>query len=125
MFLDDYFKLKKEIFEYFGYKEDWKIIPLDDHREYEWGLLQKENGSGKVLFAEKNLLKEIEDVNEYYGYEIYTQRFLPKYVYKTDDYTMICSDTQTDGNKVLAIFDNKKEINIPASWNFDNFGCKI
>lgn len=45
-----------------------------------------------------------------YSNEIYTQRFLPKWVYRGKDYTMICVDTHTDGNKFLQIFDNSKEI---------------
>lgn len=28
--LNEYFKLQKEIYDYFGYKEDWVVIPIDD-----------------------------------------------------------------------------------------------
>lgn len=27
--LDEYFKLQKEIYDYFGYKEDWVVIPIE------------------------------------------------------------------------------------------------
>jgi hypothetical protein len=47
-----------------------------------------------------------------YAAEIYTQRFLPKWVYRGAEYTMVCVDTRTDGNKFLMVFDNKKEIKI-------------
>jgi hypothetical protein len=32
--LTQYFALQKQIYEYFGYTEDWKTIPLDDSTEY-------------------------------------------------------------------------------------------
>ena len=47
---------------------------------------------------------------DYYQNEIYTQRFLPKWVYRGKEYTMICVDTRTDGNTFLQVFDNSKEI---------------
>lgn len=107
--LDSYLSLQQEIFNYFGYKQDWKVIPIDDAREYYWELCQNEDGGGEVFFSE-----EREDVvkksGNYYGNEIYTQRFLPKWVYRGKDYTMICVDTHTDGNKFLQIFDNNKEV---------------
>lgn len=108
--LNDYFALQKKIYDYFGYVEDWKVIPLEDSTQYYWQLDQSEDGSGCVRFAEE--LEQLQDIDDrqYYENQIYTQRFLPKWVYVTDDYTMICVDTQTDGNKFLAVFDNKKEI---------------
>jgi hypothetical protein len=107
--LDEYFKLQKEIYEYFGYKEDWVVIPIDDGRNYYWHL-EGEGSGDSVLFAEdKNNLFDGTD-KDGYSNEIYTQRFLPKWVYRGKEYTMVCVDTHTDGNKFLQIFDNKKEI---------------
>lgn len=99
---DDYLDLQKQIFDYFGYVEDWKAIPLDDCRTYYWQLAGE--GPGSVLFG------ETVDSIDTYEHIIYTQRFLPKWVYRGKDYTMICVDTQTDGNKFLSIFDNSKEV---------------
>lgn len=31
--LDDYFALQQQIFDHFGYREGWRVIPLDDARE--------------------------------------------------------------------------------------------
>ena len=31
--LDDYFKLQKEIYDHFGYTEDWVVIPIEDSTE--------------------------------------------------------------------------------------------
>lgn len=105
--VDDYFSIQEKIFEYFGYKEDWKVIPINDARDYYWHL--EGEGPGTVHFADtEEELREQE--GNYYNDEIYTQRFLPKWVYRGQDYTMIAVDTQTDGNKFLSIFDNTKEI---------------
>lgn len=107
--LDDYFILKEQLFEYFGYVEDWVVIPIDDARKYVWRLNGTEE-RGEIQFADTvNDLNDIE-AGEYYINEIYTQRFLPKYVYRGKDYTMICVDTHTDGNRFLQIFSNENEI---------------
>jgi len=114
--LDGYFELQKQIYDYFGYKEDWVVIPLEDCREYYWTLDGEKQGN-KVWFCDnKNvIIKLIKNEFDYgdeniYSYEIYTQHFLPKWVYRGKDFTMICVDTQTDGNKFLSIYSNEKEI---------------
>jgi hypothetical protein len=104
--LDDYMNLQKQVFDYFGYAEDWVVIPIDSSREMYWCL--DGEGPGNVHFAKTE--KELEEqTGDYYVNAIYTQRFLPKWVYRGPDYTMICVDTQTDGNKFLSIFENAKE----------------
>ena len=107
MLLFDEYKTKQdELFDYFGYVEDWRIIPLNDARVYSWFLDQEDNGSGKVIYW-----SEEEDFSggNYYENEIYTQRHLPKWVYRGKDFTMICVDTHADGNQFLQIFDNSLE----------------
>lgn len=106
--LKEYFELEKKIHEYFGYKEDWVTIPLADYTDQYWHLTGEGRGD-EVMYAENREDLNDEDGN-YYGGPIYTQRFLNKWVYRTDDYTMVCYDAQTDGNKYLAIFDNSKEV---------------
>lgn len=100
--LNKYLELQKEIYDYFEFKEDWVILPIDDRREYLWYLNDSE-----VVYAES---KEEFDNENYYCDEIYTQRFYKKWVYRAKEYTMIMVDTHTDGNKFLAIYDNTKEI---------------
>lgn len=102
--LDQYFAFQKKIYEHFGYVEDWVVIPLMDSTKYFW----REDGES-VIFAETE--DKLDDYlrGDYYAEPIYTQRFLSKWVYRTDDFTMICCDTQTDGNKFLRVFDNAKE----------------
>ena len=106
--LDDYFSLQQEIFDYFGYVEDWRVIPIEDATEMFWRLDEESHG-GTVRYAETTESLEDEENGEYYENEIYTQRHLPKWVYRGEDYTMICVDTHTDGNQFLQIFDNSKE----------------
>jgi hypothetical protein len=106
--LSKYFELQKEIFDYFGYKEDWVVIPLDDRRDVWWKLGKSMWGDGIGYAKTKKEL--VEKSGNYYEDEIYTQCFLPKYVYRGKKYTMVCVDTHTDGNKFLAIYDNKKKV---------------
>ena len=108
--LDQFFNLEEEIHKFFKYKEDWKKIPIVDQRKYYWHLAQVEDGSGEVTFHEQPFTKEILGTGHYYQNTIYTQRFLPKWVYRTKHYTMICEDTHTDGNQWLGIYDNAKEV---------------
>lgn len=99
--LDEYFELQKEIYKYFGYVEDWVVIPMDDSRQYYWYL----SDDNQVHFADTEKELKNQDGN-YYINEVYRQRFLPKWIYEADEYTMICVDTHTDGNKFLQIFSN-------------------
>ena len=114
--LDDYFNLQKQVHDYFGYVEDWVVIPIDDCREMYW-CVDGEGSGSSVHFAKTE--EELEEqTGEYYQNYIYTQRFLPKWVYRGPEYTMICVDTQTDGNKFLSVFDNAKE---RAGLSMDEF----
>ena len=115
--IDTYFELEEEVHKAFGYKEDWRAIPLDDKRDFLWCLDAYYDANGMVRSGEVCYAETLEDLNdrengECYSNEIYTQRFLPKYVYRTDEYTMISVDTHTDGNKFLQIFDNLKEVKL-------------
>jgi len=109
--LDSFFKLRKEIHDYFGYTEDWVTIPLMDGTGYYWNLRKRPDSDlyKDVRYHEEPLTKETLEGGATYSAVIYTQRFLSKWVYRTEDYTMICVDTQTDGNKYLMVFDNSKE----------------
>ncbi len=104
--LDDYISSREKIFSYFGYVEDWRVLPINDTREFFWRL--DGEGPGNVRFAETEEQLDDED-GDYYENEIYTQRHLPKWVYRGEEFTMICVDTHTDGNQFLQIFANSKE----------------
>lgn len=107
--LNEYNQKRKELFDYFGYVEDWVAIPVDDATMYYWQLTGEGYGD-TVRYAE--LLEDLhnEAKGNYYVNEIYTQRFLPKWVYRGAQYTMVVVDTHVDGNKFLQIFDNEKEV---------------
>ena len=105
--LDKYLDMQREIYTHFGYVEDWRVIPIDDAREYYWRLYGE--GPGTVRYA-KTPEKLDDPALDYYTNEIYTQRFLPKWVYRSEDYTMVCVDTRVELNVFLQIFDNAKEV---------------
>lgn len=105
--LNEYFALQKKIFDYFGYVQDWRVLPIDDATEYFWILNQETDGGGFVRFSETE--KKLFSDADYYENEIYTQRHLTKWVYRGEEFTMIVIDTHTDGNKLLQIFSNSKE----------------
>jgi hypothetical protein len=107
--LDQHVELRKQLHDYFGYVEDWTVIPISDSRDYFWHLTGEKHGDVvKYALAKENIF----DGTDEDGFEsdIYTQRFLPKWVYRGPEYTMVCVDTHTDGNKFLMIFDNTKEV---------------
>lgn len=106
--LNDFFNAQRQVFDYFGYKEDWVAIPLSDETDKAWFVDGEAHGD-KVFYHEKFSMDDATGGNFYSG-SIYTQRFLPKWVYRGKDYTMVCVDTHTDGNKFLMVFDNAKEI---------------
>jgi len=102
--LKEYFTLQNKIYKYFGYVEDWVKIPLNDLTEYLWIINEHE---GFIRYAETE--EKLYSDGDYYEDEIYTQRFLPKWVYYGKEFTMVCADTHTDGNKFLHVFDNSKK----------------
>lgn len=108
--LKDYFALEKQIHDYFGYKEDWVSIPLSDQTDAHWKLNLDAHGGGDVTYNVGGMTEEGIEDGDYFSVSIYTQRFLSKWVYRGDEFTMVCADTHTDGNKFLMIFNNKLEI---------------
>lgn len=73
-------------------------------------MIENEDGSGNYSHSpEPYTVESVNDGSKTYGGLIYTQRFLSKWVYRTNNYTMVCANTQCDGNRFLMIFDNEKE----------------
>jgi hypothetical protein len=116
--INEYFDLQKEIYNYFGYQEDWVTIPLDYNLDSYWMLTGDKERDARVVWSDEPLTKESIESGKIYSGVIYTQRFLPKWVYRTDDFTMVSVDTRCDGNKFLMVFDNSKECN-------DNSLCEL
>jgi hypothetical protein len=105
---DDYVAAIEAVHQYFGYVEDWVVIPLDDGREYFWYLQGGEADGARLCYAKTERELGLEE-GDYYESPVYTQRHLPRWVYRAADYTMVSIDTQTDGNKFLIVLDNSKE----------------
>lgn len=104
--LDQYFEIQQKIYEFFGYVEDWRVIPLEDSRDRFWRL--NGDGPGDLHYADSEY-ELLSQSGNYYVDEIYTQRHLPKWVYRGDGFTMVCCDPKVDGNKFLRVLDNAKE----------------
>lgn len=109
--LTDYFDAQKKLHDYFGYYEDWSIIPMEDRTDCYWMICGPEDSSSTTIgwSSEPYTKESIEEGEKIYSGTIYTQRHLKKWVYRAPEYTMICVDTHCDGNKILMIFDNAKE----------------
>ena len=104
--LDDYNKIKQEIYDYFNYNEDWHVYPIEDKREFYWGICD-----GNLVFHEtKDVL--FNGKGDYYSNDIVSDRFTGKSTYVGDEYTMVIVDTRTDGNKFLQILSNDKKIDV-------------
>lgn len=103
---DIYEAARQVFFDHVGYKEDYVVIPLDDQRTRYWKVDEK--GREYCCWADSEAELDSGEGNCYSG-TIYTQRFLPKWVYRGAKLTMVCVDTHCDGNKFLMIFDNELE----------------
>jgi hypothetical protein len=111
---DDYFRLRTLVldyfgFNYFGYPEGWRRIPLEDSQLFYWRI---DDGTGTVTFHESE-----EGLNDPKGdhlcEKIYTQNFNPK-CYRGKDFTLICTDEGGDCGKMLRIFSNERERVLPS-----------
>ena len=109
--VDKYFALQKELYKYFGYVEDWCVIPPDPCMGDYWMITGPEDICDTSVVWSPNpfTIENIKSGQNIYSGTIYTQRFLPKWVYRGPEHTMVSVDTKTDGNKLLMIFDNDKE----------------
>ena len=104
--LDKYFDLQREIYAFFDYFEDWRVIPIHDSTGFFWRII----GDGPGIVQYGMTVDVLDSDGDYYQDRIFTQRHLKKWVYQGNGFTMICCDTQTDGNVFLRVFDNEKEV---------------
>lgn len=105
--LTNYTNALQEIYDYFDFKEDWTVFPIDDGTDYYWEVKEDE---GIVKFYDSVEAYRTEDGSHSYSNEILHHRHYPKAIYEGAEYTMIMVDTHTDGNRFLQIFDNFKKI---------------
>lgn len=111
--LDDYFALQAQIYEYFGFTEVWRVIPLADSTDYFWRI-----DDHHVQYADTELeLSEQRD--NYYESEVYRHRHMTTYIFRAQEFTLIAVDTNTDMNVFLQVFDNAKERPSPSEMNYE------
>ncbi len=112
--VEDFFECKSIVHAYFDYKEDWVDIPMHDSTEMFWRLRAAPDGdleTGRncsVRYAKT--ADGLDDSSMLYVNEVWTQRFLPKWIYRAKEHTMICVETGVDGNRYLQIFSNDCEV---------------
>lgn len=111
--LTKYFDLQAKIFAHFGYVEDWVTIPLADHTDDHWMLVNEDSAAGRAdhyVYSPDPLTPEaVARGATIYSGKIYTQCHLPRWIWRADGFTMVCADTGCDSNKYLMIFDDTKE----------------
>lgn len=104
--LNEYSQLQDQLFDYFGFKQEWLHLPVIDVTGCYWDLGEDSIEGDCVVFIEE---EEFSDFPKcHYKWPRLEHRFFKKWIYPGKDYTMLVVDTQTDGNRVLAIFDNSK-----------------
>lgn len=103
----EYFAIRQKIFDHVGYVENWRMLPIESLVENYWRLYGE--GPGKVRFAESEEYLDDPNEEDYCEYQIYTQRHLPRWVYRGETITLIVADTRVDANQVLALFSNQME----------------
>lgn len=58
--LDDYFAIQQQVFDYFGYVEDWRRFVLDDQCEQYWRL--DGEGPGTLYHADSEPARRAEAI---------------------------------------------------------------
>lgn len=123
--VDRYFEARAAIFVHVGYEENWRVLPIDDCRDDFWAVDKAENAWVKFSPKREALVSWLagpdSEFRSYsdvlYEHRIYTQRHLPKWVYRGTELTLVVADTQTDGNKILQLFRNANEVKIDRAVN--------
>lgn len=103
--LNRYQEIEQQIYNYFGYKEDWSKFCIDDCTEYFWYFGKCED----VFYCNARNKEEAKKII-LIGIESYSCRIINNHIYKKNDLTLMLLNTECDGNIFLSIFDNSKEI---------------
>jgi hypothetical protein len=121
--VDRYHEARAAIFAHVGYVQDWRALPIDDSRDQFWAVDAHErewvkfspNREALVYWLGKHADEYGPYGNVLFEHVIYTQRHLPKWVYRGAALTLVVTDTQTDGNKLLQLFRNENEARLDAT----------
>lgn len=122
--VDRFFEARAAIFAHVGYDESWRVLPIEDNRSDFWAVDKAEHAWVKFSAKREALVAWLggdDDFRSYsdvlYEHPIYTQRHLPKWVYRGAELTLVVVDTQTDGNKILQLFRNANEVQVASAIN--------
>lgn len=101
--LENYQNALQEVYDYFGFKPGYVEAVIDDMTGNVWSI---EHGS-RVHFAktQTDLFLERETCNDM---EIIHSAHVKDPIMIGKEYTMLYCDTNTDGMKVMAIFEKKR-----------------
>lgn len=130
--VDKHFDTWGKIHEYFGFAESWRVLPLDDMREWFWS--QRDE---RIVWAETSTAlrygmwndgtldeddltdterktfprySESSQAPSYYSGSLYSYHHQNDHVCRRPDLTLVLVDTHTDGNVLAMIFDSTKEL---------------
>jgi len=101
--IEDFLKRGPEnVSKYHLVTEGWKLVPIEDYREYYWQLDKKENGA-LLLISKNDNIKENSISKRVCNITSITKKF-----YETEKHTMICIN-EIDWGRFL-IFSNDKKV---------------
>jgi DNA-directed RNA polymerase subunit RPC12/RpoP len=108
--ISQHFNSYRSILNYFKCPESWQLFPLEDHRDMYWALRRGVFDDSNIMWSPEPITEELlSSGRDYYTAEIYKTVHLPGSTFEGPEFTMILVDTNTDGNILLMIFDNKKK----------------
>ncbi len=99
--LSEYARLEQEILAHFNYEPQWREYLIRDYRDLWWGLV------GHTLYYqyENNLATD-----EVLRQGNFCTAEVRSVYHSADGHTMVCLDTNTDGNKYLGVFEDSKRV---------------
>lgn len=105
--LSRYNELESQILNYFGYQQEWTMLPLDDMTMMYWML-----ADDKVVWSDKLLTAEtVEKGMEIYDAVAYIAfNMTERWIWTKDDYTLLRVNTRSDNNHLLMVFDNSRQV---------------
>lgn len=109
--LDDYNAARQAIHDHIRFVEDWRDYPIDDMSEHYWSVDQESRILWSPVHKAVQYYLENDDwgVNGNEGYSGVVLRSRQG-VFRGKEFTGVIVDTQCDGNIVLMIFRNDREV---------------
>ena len=109
--LRTYAVAERRVHELVGYEEQWRIYPLEAQTGVAWMLFDH-----KVAWAVPEHPLDASTISEgkHHGSgAICASRDAEKHVLRTETHAMVIVDTQCDGNVVMMVFENAREVTDP------------